>query len=566
MGDLVGSTVLSSGHRGETDWSLRDFQTIICRVKLADVLVFSMGFNMHSSRFCGVVVLASWLGAVLGVTGWSSLCVAGQQPRVGRAVDMSVLVGGTNFMVVEMDAQGNENAVGFSLNYNSAALRFVEARLGSGSTVAAFLLNTNLTGSGRVGFALSQNFNQTFPAGTRSLVEVGFTPVSASAGINAVTFGNSPIAQEISDVLAQLLSADYRGGNVTIIVPNRAPTLDPINPVTMNEDGGVQTVNLTGITAGPGETHQVLTVSTSTTNSQLITNLVVTYASPSTTGVLTFAPVTNASGGATITVVVGDDGGTADGGIDAVTNSFTVTVSAVNDAPVLTQNTPSLGTTTEDGTTAAKLISSFVLSGTGTANVATGLADVDTGAVQGIAVTGKTGNGTWEYSADGATGWTPFGTVSVSGALLLPDSYSIRYVPDQQNAEVATITYYGWDRSTGTAGTTVDLSGGGATGTTTAYSVLTDTASLSVTPVNDAPVLSQIPNLSLNEEGALHLNNAAAELTQYVTDPDSSSFEFRIVNAASLNAGFGLSIGMAGTDFAVRSDNSIHAHPAANFN
>ena len=35
-------------------------------------------------------------------------------------------------------------------------------------------------------------------------------------------------------------------------------------------------------------------------------------------------------------------------------------------------------------------------------------------------------------------------------------------------------------------------------GTTTAYSVLTDTASLSVTPVNDAPVLSQIPNLSLN--------------------------------------------------------------------
>ena len=122
-----------------------------------------------------------------------------------------------------------------------------------------------------------------------------------------------------------------------------------------------------------------------------------------------------------------------------------------------TQNTPSLGTTDEDTTTTAKLISRSVASGTGTANVATGLADVDTGALRAIAVSAKTGNGTWEYSINGTSDWTPFGTVSVSGALLLPDSYSIRYVPDSQNAEVATITYYGWDQSTGTAGTTVNL-------------------------------------------------------------------------------------------------------------
>src|SRR5258705_473457 len=51
----------------------------------------------------------------------------------------------------------------------------------------------------------------------------------------------------------------------------------------------------------------------------------VNYTAPATSGSLTFTPVANQVGSATITVVVKDNGGTANGGVDSFTNSFTVT-------------------------------------------------------------------------------------------------------------------------------------------------------------------------------------------------------------------------------------------------
>ena len=57
-------------------------------------------------------------------------------------------------------------------------------------------------------------------------------------------------------------------------------------------------------------------------------------------GTLTFTPAANANGAATVTVSVTDDGGTANGGDDTSdTQTFTITVRSVNDAPSGTDNT-----------------------------------------------------------------------------------------------------------------------------------------------------------------------------------------------------------------------------------
>src|SRR5204863_1422879 len=101
------------------------------------------------------------------------------------------------------------------------------------------------------------------------------------------------------------------------------------------EDAAQQTVNLAGISAGPFET-QVLTVTATSSNPGLIPNPTVTYASPNGTGSLAYRPVANHSGTAVITVKVQDDGGTANNGVDTITRTFTVAVTAVNDAPTLT--------------------------------------------------------------------------------------------------------------------------------------------------------------------------------------------------------------------------------------
>ena len=119
--------------------------------------------------------------------------------------------------------------------------------------------------------------------------------------------------------------------NVTSV--NDAPTLDLLGDRTINEDAPTQTVSLAGISAGGGET-QVLAITATSSNPALIPNPTVSYTSPSTTGSISFTPLADQNGSAIITVTVNDGGGTANGGVQTVTRTFTVTVNAINDAPI----------------------------------------------------------------------------------------------------------------------------------------------------------------------------------------------------------------------------------------
>ena len=69
----------------------------------------------------------------------------------------------------------------------------------------------------------------------------------------------------------------------------------------------------------------------------------------------------------------------------------------------------------------------------------------------------------------------------------MPSTAELQYTPANNDSEKPTITYYGWDASSGTAGGRADLSQTGALGGTTAFSLFSDTASLIV---NTAPVLT----------------------------------------------------------------------------
>ena len=100
---------------------------------------------------------------------------------------------------------------------------------------------------------------------------------------------------------------------------------------TINENASLQTVNLSGITSGATNESQTLTVTASSSNTGLIPTPTVSYTSPSTTGSITFTPVANAYGSATITVTV-NDGGTSN---NVVSRTFTVTVNPVNQPPTL---------------------------------------------------------------------------------------------------------------------------------------------------------------------------------------------------------------------------------------
>ncbi|MCR9199839.1 MAG: hypothetical protein NXI04_14485 [Planctomycetaceae bacterium] len=127
--------------------------------------------------------------------------------------------------------------------------------------------------------------------------------------------------------------------DITVNPVNDPPTIDPLPNVNVLEDSTPPAVNLTGITSGAANEMQDLMVTAVSSDPSIVTNPVVTYSSPDTTGTLTYGLIGDAFGGpVTITVFVTDAGldgvlNTADDGV--TTTSFEVTVDQINDPPTI---------------------------------------------------------------------------------------------------------------------------------------------------------------------------------------------------------------------------------------
>ncbi|MFI5377900.1 MAG: hypothetical protein ACHRHE_01220 [Tepidisphaerales bacterium] len=213
---------------------------------------------------------------------------------------------------------------------------------------------------------------------------------------------------------------------------------------------------------------------------------------------------------------------TSSGGTTAfstATATANITVTSVNDAPTISNGaTVTLAGTNENTTSSVTTAGTILTSAS--------WADVDTGALKGIAITGKTGNGSWQYSTDGVT-WCGFGAVSAGNALLIASTTRVRYVPDGLNGETAAFTFVAWDQTTGTASTngTPGYANPGSGGGTSAYSSQTATASMAIASVNDAPVLAGANNFTaITEDQTTNAGDPVSTLISgKVTDVDTGA-------------------------------------------
>lgn len=126
----------------------------------------------------------------------------------------------------------------------------------------------------------------------------------------------------------------------------------------------------------------------------------------------------------------------------------------------------------------------------------TSVTDPDLNPKKGVAITGLTNiaNGTWQYSQNGKS-WKAIGTVATTNALLLRDTDLVRFLPGKDFHGTATLTFHAWDQTQGGSGFRADVSKGmGGNG---AFSIASDTATITITPVNDAPVLDSKPTPTL---------------------------------------------------------------------
>jgi hypothetical protein len=250
---------------------------------------------------------------------------------------------------------------------------------------------------------------------------------------------------------------------LTVTAVNDAPLLNAISNLTIAEDAGAQVVNLGGIGAGGGES-QTLAVTASSNNTALIPNPTVSYSSPNATGSLSLAPAANQSGTATITVIVTDNGGTANGGVNTVSRSFTVTVNSVNDAPTLNAISNPAAIPVSSGVQQVNL-AGIAAGGGETAQALTVAASSNN--------TGLIPNPTVSYTTPNATG-------------------SLSYTPVAGQSGSATITV------------TVTDDGGTANG---GVNTFTRTFLVAVGSVNAAPTLNPISNVTILEDASTQLVN-----------------------------------------------------------
>lgn len=158
------------------------------------------------------------------------------------------------------------------------------------------------------------------------------------------------------------------------------------------------------------------------------------------------------------------------------------------------------------------------------------ITDPDPDAEEGIAVTGVSdSNGRWQYTT--GTTWLDFGVVSDTAAVLLNAAARIRYVPNADyNGPAGNLTFRAWDLTTGANGQrNVDVSFNGGS---TAFSSASAAATLTVTAVNDRPVVTINDNITptyVEDEDPEPLINGSILLTD-VDNPLLSSATVTITN------------------------------------
>lgn len=205
-----------------------------------------------------------------------------------------------------------------------------------GSFTAASLTTSGFTDAGSGKYTITS----TAAVAQAALRLLAFAPSTGRMSVgNSETVGftitaNDAISPAVTNTITTVI--------VTAIATppvNVAPSFTKGPDIQVNEDASAQTRTgwANNISAGTaGEAGQTLSFQVSNDNVALFTTQPAIDAS----GTLTFQAVPDTWGTATVTIVLKDNGGTANGGADqSVATTFVITINPVNDAPSFTKGT-----------------------------------------------------------------------------------------------------------------------------------------------------------------------------------------------------------------------------------
>ena len=271
--------------------------------------------------------------------------------------------------------------------------------------------------------------------------------VSTLLGNGSGSFGSatsfsmstSPVSVVIGDFNGDgkldIATANNGSDNVSVRLsncqPNAAPTISDITNQTINEDTATSALSFT---IGDVETAaDSLTVTGSSSNTTLVPNTNIVFGGSGTNRTVTVTPVANLSGTAVITISVSD-------GSLTTSDTFTLTVTAINDPPVITV----------PGAQSATALSNLTIGGISVTDV-----DAGSGSLQ---VTLSASRGTLSLSQTTGLGFTS-GNGNQNASMVFTGTLA------NINAALNNLVYRGVDASTGSDTISLAVNDQGNTGT-----------------------------------------------------------------------------------------------------
>ena len=421
--------------------------------------------------------------------------------NAGTTISALIASGGAGYVT---DVDGGSALQGIAVTGTDSSLGTWQFTINGGSLWSN--MNTRSDASARVLFADGSNTRVRFVP-TSNLNGTVATGLTFRAWDQTSGTGNGTSG----------ISATPNGGTTSFSLGTDTASLviNPVNDVpsftvgtsrSVAEDAGAQsfTGQATAISTGPAnESTQVVDFIVTNNNNALFS----TQPAVSSTGVLTFTPAADATGSATVSVQIHDNGGTANGGVDtSAAQTFTITVTAVNDAPVDSVPGPQ---TTHEGTPLTFSVANAnrptvtdidIASGNVTVTLSVAHGTLTLGSTVGVTVTG---NGTASVQVTGVPS-------SVNNAL-----DGLVYAPTSGYSGPDTLTMLSNDNgNTGSGGAKTD----------------SDTVAITVTP-NLSPT-ANADLYSTPEDTVLVLpSSGAGSPAANDTDPENDTLSVSVVSS-----------------------------------
>lgn len=152
-----------------------------------------------------------------GGTSNSSVFTITPNPRLLKVANASGSPGSNASLTIQLLAQGDENALGFSLFYDTSLLSNPTASLGADAASATLNVNASQVAQGHYGVALSLPAATSFTAGTKNLVVVTFTVANVGSQTQTqINFGDQPVGREVANATADTLATVFTPGILSI--------------------------------------------------------------------------------------------------------------------------------------------------------------------------------------------------------------------------------------------------------------------------------------------------------------------------------------------------------------